>query len=340
LCVNFIVKRGLIVVSGSVARLDFALFQPTNSRTYYLFDTKLAYCSLIDNAGNVTSQIGAIGYEKGNYPSLDDLIVDSLSNRVLILSNGKRSVQSYSLSGLFIKEWELPFFAFQFAKLSQNMFAFFVSQNRSEFSGKYDVMITDSNFKVTQGVFDDSYLPWAVFSYTGVLQNMGKSHLFSMPFSDSIYQIDSDSIRLKYIVSFGSKDFPTNFKSNLSRLSNNFLNYDYLMTPIMESGKYLCCLYARSRRNSLFVFDRISGKLISSNLIADNSFLRIFSFPVGLRGDDEFIFLVDPAVAHGIITGSKKLNDQIKKFDEPFYNAVSQYKRNNNPIIYFLKFKF
>jgi hypothetical protein len=139
---------------------------------------------------------------------------------------------------------------------------------------------------------------------------------------------------------FGEKDFPSNLKSNLGLINRSLLNYDYLMTPIMESRKYLCCLYARSRRGSLLLFDKMSGKLISSNFIVGNSFLRIFSVPIGLRSDDEFMFLVDPAVAYGIITGSQKITDQIKQLDEPFYNAISQYKKNNNPIIYFLKFKF
>ena len=85
------------------------------------------------------------------------------------------------------------------------MFIFFVSQDRSAVSRNYDLMVTDSNFNVVQGAFDNSYLPRAVFTYTGILQNMGQSHLFSMPFSDSIYQITSDSIKLKYIVSFGEK---------------------------------------------------------------------------------------------------------------------------------------
>jgi hypothetical protein len=307
---------------------------------FYFIDTKLAYCSIIDSQGNIISDVGAIGYDNGNYPTIDDFIIDSSGKRILLLSNDKKSVLAYSLAGAFIKEWKLPFFAFQLAQLNTNMFVFFVSQNNSPFSRNYDLMITDSNFNVTQGVFDDSYLARAVFTYSGSLQNTGKSHLFSMPFSDSIYQIDSDSIKLKYVVSFGEKDLPQNVKSNYDRLSKNGLKYDFLMKPILESKTYLCCLYLRSRRNTLLLYDKSSGKLIGSNLIVGNSLYRVFGSPIGLKNNSEFIFLVNPATAYGLITGNKNIADQIKQLDRRFYDAVFQFKKNSNPIIYFLKFKF
>lgn len=304
----------------------------------FIADTKQSILGILDLNGNF-KKVGDIGLRPGEYPSIEDVNIDTYENTILVLSNEKGALIKYSLTGEYISEEKLSFHSDQFVVLDTNFLAVFINQNKSKASGSNNLLITDKRGDIKQRLFNFDNYPIQSFAYTGFLSRGSSASLFCLPFSDSIYEIKSNNLYLKYIISFEGKDFPIPKKRSENKQFQKTMNYSFLLKPTFESKKYFSFVYVNNRRLSVCILNKDTHKTLSTGSIENNLFFEIYGFPVGLKDDDTFISVIDLAKLKSKIKKTPKLLDEIKQFDKKLFDIIEFASPFDNSIIAFYKFK-
>lgn len=260
---NLVEAPSVVVLQydGVIAEVDKVLL----TETYlYVQDKKSVVLLQFDPRGKFIRQIGAKGQGPGEYTSVNDFAVDSLTRHVFMLSLEKMALLEFSEDGKMIREQKMPFFAFAL-RLLPDGFLFFLNSNANELSGTHELIATDRNLKITEkmlGYFDTPDYA----SQSGSMFGGPNGVLTALTMSDTIYSVSAagNATTAKYVLDFSPKVLPDEYRIAFSKFVQHSLDYDVKTGPYFETRNWFVFNHIDDRRLETSFYHRPSGRLFDS----------------------------------------------------------------------------
>lgn len=305
---------------------------------YVLIDRKLHFAYLLDSEGTVQRKLGEFGAKLGEYLSVDNVIYDKKYDELLMFSSQKKAILYFDLSGNFKSEVNLDFFAASFKVLEDGNFGFFVGQNKSEVSKTNDIIITDRKGKVLSTGYDWNPLPGVGFDFSGGFSS-SESKLVNISFNDSLYEVTSEKIRLKYIINFGNRTFPSESKPLLKSFPKSIWKYSAIKLPFAETKNYLSIVYNDGMELEVSVFNKATGKSLKYSTVKDVFPFNFLLPSCGATYDTDYFYsILSISTALNFLNKHPEEWSKLQSFNPSLYRILKESTLGDNPII--LKFKF
>lgn len=271
---------------------------------FYVLDRKIHCLYEFDLSGRSTNQYGNIGQGPGEYLRIDDFLIDSLNQQLVILSNeGQASIYFYDLrTANFIKKISTNIFPLSFCKSGEN-FLVYTTKNPSE-QGEFDVFKIDSNGKVL-----DKFIPYkidipVIMAHSGFLKTSTKNIYYASQYDEQVYVFDEESQTFQPYMQLAINN------SFIEKNKNDPFKIFQAGAVMDESTSFLVNFYETNDFYTLLTFHRKKGlglavhnnrnkemiQILPESLKNDIRYriLDVFS-PHGLSEQNEVIFSVDPA---------------------------------------------
>jgi hypothetical protein len=300
---------------------------------FIVFDNKFYGLKVFDRAGNYLYRIGKTGKGPGEYTRITD--VELYDPAMLAVLADNTTIIYYNLEGDYLKSKRMGFFASDFEMLDNNNFFFYINNNISDRSKNYNLLQTDSNFRIVRRFFkitNREEVP--SFAFTGFLVREGNSLLYSDAFSDRILRFDNDRFKTEYRLDFQGRQMPDNVKTDLRGFSKKAGDYDYLGKDIIESGDYLISSCVVKRHMDYVMYDKKQNRYnMLSNVDKKSDYLaRLFSTPVGKDGQSLFVNVAPELIEYLKESGADYLS-LVRSKNAELYNVLTAPKQSDNPIL-------
>lgn len=246
---------------GVIAEVDKVLL---TEKYLYVQDEKSVALLQFDPQGKFIRQIGAKGQGPGEYASVQDFAIDSLTRHVFVLSLTKMALLEFSEEGKIIREHKMPFFAFAL-RLLPDGFLFFLNSNANDLSGTHELIATDRNLKITKkllGYFDTPDYA----SQSGVMFGGTSGALTALTMSDTIYSVNAagNATTAKYVLDFLPKVLPDQYRIDFNKFVQHSLDYDVKTGPYFETRDWFVFHHIDDRKLRTSFYHRPSGRLFDS----------------------------------------------------------------------------
>lgn len=300
---------------------------------FIVFDNKFYGLKVFDATGKFLYRIGKTGKGPGEYTRIND--VELNNNGMLVVLADNSSLIYYDLRGNYIRSKRLGFFASDVEMPASNEFFFYINNNFNDRSKNYNVLQTDSNFKITRRFFKITLREEVPsFAFTGFLVRGHNSLLFSEAFGDRILRLDNDRFKTEYRVDFAGRQMPDNVKTDNNLFIKRAPEYDYLAKDILDSKDYLFTTCVVKKHLDHILYDKRRNKYnLLSNVDTQSDYLaRLFSTPVG--ADDRSLFVsVSPEIIEYLKESEKEYLALVRSKNEALYNILTAPGQQDNPVL-------
>ncbi len=130
---------------------------------YYILDRKLPIIFIFDLSGNYISKIDKQGNDPEGYINISDFEIDSLNNKLSLLSSSNNTMLDFDLKGNFLKRYSLPkingaYMQFNFINKDIIVYWTFDCENRIKFYSISKNKIIKESFPENRNKFNDFLL--------------------------------------------------------------------------------------------------------------------------------------------------------------------------------------
>lgn len=176
----------------------------------YVLDQRYVVRILIFDGvtGKFLGQIGTVGGAPGEYKSIQDFSIDEERNVLYALCN-RNKVMTYSLSGEFIREHAMKFYAH---KLEYNGDRFYFFCNHSS---KFNLRITNLKCEELESFFSNEYYGANLRTLTLPFYKKNGALFYRQFLDNHVYRVD-DEVRSYYTIDLGGETLPVKRFDNLS----------------------------------------------------------------------------------------------------------------------------
>jgi len=328
----------------------------TDSKIFILDSEKTCSAYIFKENGEFVSKLSAYGDGPNSYREIGNFFVDTIKKEVIISQTFPAVLFRFNYDGLLLGTKSIGEYARTLERNSYGNLCLFTANVYSPSrSLLYSVIIADSN-----GVVKSLYRP--------VVRDDSKQSLFlsnnftsfadstSMifPFCDTIFDISKDSLKPKFVISFGSHSVPKSFYNNnfktpfgklIKLLDKN--DYAYCIEPFYESLNYIFFYYVfNSKRNSLCFYSKKTGKIFNSSNYNNNidQIVHYFAASHFISNENK---LITPLPIYKLKRVLKKLQKDLSKEEFQSYykknkklvDIAATAKNTDNPILIIYKIK-
>lgn len=269
---------------------------------FYVLDSKTHNLYEFDFNGLNTNKYGNAGQGPGEYLRIDDFLIDSLNQQLVILSNeGRAGIYFYDLrTSDFIKKINVNIFPLSFCKYRED-FLIYTSKNPSE-QGEFDVFRIDSTGKIL-----DRFMPYKIdmpiiSNHSGFLKKSEKGIYYSPLYSEQVYSFEESAETFNpYMQVLINNKFIQENKNNPFKIfqSSAVMNEDtsFLMNFYESNDSYTLLSFHRKKGLGIAIYNNSNQEIIQilpESLKMDIRYriLDIFS-PHSLSKENDVIFSVN-----------------------------------------------
>lgn len=306
------------------------------SKSIFIFSEKGKFINKISNNGK-----GPGEYIKPEFFNLD---VDN--NTLEITDNYLHKVFIYDLKGSFIRTIPLPFRLNKYCKLPTGELLIDANNRLNEQWQKiqsYRIFISDSMFNL-KGVgltYDYSKSIETAYKSPNIFFYDNKNPLFVEPFNDSIFQISSNKLSVKYLLDFENFKKPeplANFESLkifFKEYANND-NYAIFLGDFLKTQNIILINLLYKGRTA-YVFYNTKNKDIVGGMNMDIKKIKnaLFFVPPISTTKNAFISVLQSYDVINISEEWKKNDDILKYRNKSIIEFASSIKPGDNPILMF-----
>ncbi len=197
------------------------ILQYANNCVYILDPAQKTIFSFDANTGKYLWKIQNAGQGPGEYLFPMDFDIDEKNNRIYVFCRVQK-VQEYDLSGNFIQEHNLQINGYSFA-YDKDVMYFYCGNNPQWLDNQwknYRLLIYDKkdNYLIEKLPYENNPQIGGVHTYgsgdKAFYHYKDKVHFFS-PYSNLIYSLKGDEMKVDYRFDFGEFDFPENTDRSL-----------------------------------------------------------------------------------------------------------------------------
>lgn len=175
---------------------------------------------LFDYEGNFIQNFERKGNGVGEYLGISDFCIDEPSKKIEILDKRQKKIFQYDYKGNYLGEIPLNFWALKFIRNANNdLFIYNGNERDNDNKHKFRMFSNDkkySFFEINPKI--SKYLH--VFNPTN-FHKKDDEILFFEAFNDTIYTLQRNIAKPKYVISYNGKNVPTSFYEN-EKFSNVF----------------------------------------------------------------------------------------------------------------------
>ncbi|MFC3416841.1 6-bladed beta-propeller [Algoriphagus hitonicola] len=302
---------------------------------------------LLDLRGNMLQSVSSEGNGPGEFQSLDDIRWNDFSKTIEVLDKSSGKLIRYTTSGEFQDEWKNPYLnlATSFYPKGDQYFIY----GGTFFNGDGDRAVLVSG-KSGEKIAGYSKLG-KERNYLNVVNNdtfyeFGGEIEFSFSDNDTIYTLNQEDTKAKYIFDFGEFKTPKEFFDrdfeNIMEFRNEASANNYISIFATQStDQHIFLFLTQGAKFFPTIFDRSSGKVkIIDNWSTDfgDEFSKLSSYltyaPIG-SDDESLYFAIDPyAIKSEIdkLTDNPSLPDFLEQ--NPYINQIFEdFETYENPYI-------
>ena len=242
----------------------------------YILDDDMSSGTLLKytRSGEFVQKISRAGKGPGEYIRLGDFLL--VNDQLILLDAGRGKIMFFSKNGEFIKEFSVEeTYAEKLGKVDANHFAIF-NENDLDLSHNIHVIDGDGN-TVKKLMKVPAYLKNRIPALLSVsLQKsttyFGGKLLYTDSFSNDLFQVDKDSVTVRYRFDFGeySFDYGTFLEANrqygtLENGENLFLVLNkkdvvHHLDNFNETSKYFCFKCSKKGKIFQIYYDKVHDK--------------------------------------------------------------------------------
>lgn len=177
-----------------------------NAKGIYIFDSK----------GHFLNKISPFGKGPHEITFMDDVVYNKITKQIEIYDSVRKKILVYALNGDFIKEFDTKVYLRSFYPIKRNERYYYTGFR----SIKEDLDI-DKNYRLLR-MDENANLLGSFFSYRDSQENQkivqlqnnffptdnSNNVLFLEPFSNNIYELNANSVILKYKIDFNNANIP------------------------------------------------------------------------------------------------------------------------------------
>lgn len=323
-----------------IGRINKIMF---DGNQFYILDKHIRKTLLIfDNKGKFIKKVGDIGRGPGEYMAITDFIVNE--SGIAVVDGAGHKLLYYDKDGIYQYSVPLKYLVKEiFLTAEDDLFLVRAGDNRhiKEIAG-YELIAISKDGKILSKALNNRVNINYSIDVNG--QYINSKTTYHRPLSSEIYEITGDTIRLKYLLDFKGKGFPSNFakvcNGNFDVFEKEYLNsYSFLLGKYLETDNYLIMRISdKNKPLSLFIYN-VDSKEITSGI--PQMYHGGDSFDVaGLIAcsmtDEMFVYNneIIGAISPMLFDGIDKYPIQKEKF---LNNADITF--GDNPVIYTLKLR-
>lgn len=304
---------------GEISKLTFYnnfffILDCNYTATLYVFES---------NTGKFVRKIGRIGSGPGEYNRIYDFSIDE-KEKIIYLLCDKEKVISYTLSGLFIAETKISFYATAIEFFNDKFH--FVCED----DNKDNLIITDKKYNIIS-----SYFPNKEYGENGRIlvhpfQKTKKGILYRRFLDNNIYKINANGeVSLLYQIDLGTNLLkidniksltPTELKSELKQKRCHIKYF-------VENDNYAIIYFFDKNKPYVSIYNKNSKEVKTSLLqsVTDNFIHKKFPLFEYISDQNDFIIILQP----------NEINDAV-----PLKNNIKEsISEDSNPILYILHSK-
>lgn len=282
--------------------------------------------------GEFIQLISRNGKGPGEYIVPIDITITK--NSLYILDGSSKKVIQFDLQNCeFIEENRLDFFANKIMAMN-NQFVFVEGQR-----GKKAV-ITDKEFNVINKQFDFNFIN--AKDYPLPFHVMNDTILYRMYLNDTLYFLDNQEFKPKYIINLGKKQFNTkNYKSLESEkrfVSNDdVFDFEANLKYFGETSSHIYFTYTYQNIFNIILYDKKSKKHQAFSYNSVENDITFEKYAPLIIGSTHNSFI-------GYIENPKLISEEnLSTFELRFNNAFLKYQNDNfsvkNPILFLITFE-
>ncbi|MBS1659634.1 MAG: 6-bladed beta-propeller [Bacteroidetes bacterium] len=298
---------------------------------FFVFDQRYFSIKVFNSQGKYLYDIGKLGVDRGQSLHMEDIELDFHHNLLMVLSNRPTKILQFTLDGHLVKEDKLDFFASSFAFPSDNSRVFYVNQNKTELSGKKNILLTDSNDVIKCKMFDFPKNIFSVSNASGGLYSTGQGIYFNPIFSDTFYRIVEDTAKAVFKIDYGSRNIPAG-KPEME-IYRNLRSYSCQASTFATGKEYIGFNYLSGNEYAAFL-NTHSGNIATSDLRSDS--LNILFSNSMFENDGRVMMILDMNRLSGFLQRNA-VSIQQRFPDLHAHMSVSKTKRNPLLLTFTLK---
>ena len=289
---------------------------------YFILDGKYMAIKVFDSTGKYLFNIGKLGLGLGEFVRIENLQYNGLHNSIMVLCNNPTKLCEYALNGDLLKETRLSFWATSVLLPSKNKRIFYVNQNKSKLSEDFNILETDSFFKIYSKLVEMPKNISATIKFSGGLFSKNEQVIFNPAFSNSYYLLQQDTFKEVYKIDYGTKNLPQ-FKTQ-TELFQNIWRYNYQLFTLFSSNKYFGFNYQDGSLSTAF-YNLHTGRLLTADLKLD-SLNILFRNPIFQSDDKVMIILNSDDLANITKINFNKLQEKYPSFCQNLNTADHSFK--------------
>ena len=291
--------------------------------------------------GILVTKISYIGNGPGEYVRIDDVLIDSFANQIIILDGLQKKMVTYSMSGEYIKE-----FVFQseqapmhFAQINDELYALDYQRHSRGLSWKYNLIVSS----LVPGCNMQKYLPYEEplgisFSPRTTLFKLEDTLVYVPQYSPIVYNVFADRLDVRYSFDFGNnwinEDFERIKWSNAIDFMNALENSNFVYYfNLLESKTHIYVEFNYKDKLYHAIVDKLTG--VSKLYRNEEEFNCSFpTTPLAVNGS-EFIIPIEAYQVRSLIE-EDVFKNKLKKEN---LNDLIRITEDSNPILMFITFK-
>ncbi|RMG20476.1 MAG: 6-bladed beta-propeller [Bacteroidetes bacterium] len=309
-----------------------------------------------DTTGAFVFQINRKGKGPGEYVSLTDMHLSSAGDTIEVLDNVSRSVLTYDQQGRYLQQWNIPFVAQSFSKLSEDLYVFYCGNMLME-ENSYKLVFYSKRQHTPLKQFFTVNANEARYLHARDLVNFsayGSRLTFLHSFNDTIYSLQPSGVQYRFVCEFGPYQTPADFYATAYQDVAEFMQtaeqsaYAYRLAGFFETD-HLILFAFRQKGHWYHVFypknkgiptvaHQIMDDLAFHGLIYDTSFDNL---PKAAAGNTMYR-LMEPSV---FIEQLEAVKSSLSKNEWETYTRTQPHlmeiyhslKLNDNPLVYLLR---
>jgi len=322
-----------------IGNIDKLLFE---DQKLFIMDRSLSESIFVfDEKGKFLTKINKKGQGPGEFVEIRDFTIDTAKKQVVLLDLKGRKINFYDYTGRYLTSSKIPFLFSEFACINTNAFAFSTAAANNSHNKKIknnSLIIGKINGEVKRVLFP--FQTWELsFSYFNQqhLRSFGNKTFYYPRYSNKIYQLSADSLKLIYNIDLEKNGIPEDkmdhiTDQNFRELTKTYTVFDGNYVDLAEGA---CFTINTPEGNFNLFYSKKSGNIkYSKAYLIDNPLFNFIGSPVTSYRDK---FMVSTVKAHHILQQKNiLLKDGGKQLVKALFSGLTE---DSNPVIFLYRFK-
>jgi hypothetical protein len=249
----------------------------------YIFDAKSNAIYCFNNAsGKHEFSIKASGRGPEEILFITGFLINEQKETIEIIDSDNRKILKFSLTGDFLAEQQTGFLGHYFEVLDSSTYIIYANYQKNDFNS--NLYLTNARFEPQKSLLPIlerfKNLSQLYFVHFKRLNN---GHvLFSEMHDNKIYEVQQDSLYVRYTIDFMSNNIPESLKQTLDQDQSPPTQMDYLNTlsesnycydihSFFESDELIGFLFTHKKQQNIYLKNTTTSKsILIDNILLDN----------------------------------------------------------------------